>query len=57
MFVPYGLETDWPETFEGRFLGYKSVVQGIYLQPTLAFRLNDRIGIGAGVDVSTFTSS
>lgn len=52
LFVPYGLETDWPETFEGRFLGYKSVVQGIYLQPTLAFRLNDRIGIGAGVDVS-----
>ena len=34
LFVPYGLETDWPENFEGRFLGYKSVIQGIYLQPT-----------------------
>ena len=51
VFVPYGLETDWPVDFEGRFLGYKSVVQGIFFQPTLAFRLNDRISVGAGVDV------
>jgi long-chain fatty acid transport protein len=51
MFVPYGLETDWPEDFEGRFLGYKSVVQGIYFQPTLAAKLTDRISVGAGVDI------
>ena len=50
-FVPYGLETDWPEDFEGRFLGYKSVVQAIYLQPTLAARLTDRISVGAGLDI------
>ena len=51
VFVPYGLETDWPEDFEGRFLGYKSVAQGIYFQPTLAARLTDRISVGAGVDI------
>lgn len=49
-FVPYGLETDWPETFEGRFLGYKSLVQGFYLQPTLAAKITDHIMVGAGVD-------
>jgi long-chain fatty acid transport protein len=52
VFAPYGLETDWPEDFEGRFLGYKSVVQGIYFQPTLAYKLNDRFSIGAGLDIT-----
>jgi long-chain fatty acid transport protein len=52
VFVPYGLETDWPTDFEGRFLGYKSVVQGIYLQPTLAARLTSRISVGAGLDLT-----
>jgi long-chain fatty acid transport protein len=52
IFVPYGLETDWPTDFEGRFLGYKSVVQGIYLQPTIAAKITDRISIGAGLDVT-----
>ena len=51
VFVPYGLETDWPEDFEGRFLGYKSVAQGIYFQPTLAAKLTDRISVGAGLDI------
>lgn len=50
LFVPYGLETDWPEDFEGRFLGYKSRLQGFYFQPTIAARLTDRILVGGGVD-------
>lgn len=52
LFAPYGLETDWPENSEGRFLGYKSVIQGIYLQPTLAVKLTPRIAIGAGLDIT-----
>ncbi len=52
LFAPYGLETDWPENSEGRFLGYKSIIQGIYLQPTLAMRLTPKIAIGAGLDIT-----
>ena len=52
VFVPYGLATDWPSSFEGRFLGYHSKVQAIYVQPTLAFRLAPRIRVGAGFDLS-----
>jgi long-chain fatty acid transport protein len=48
--APYGLTTDWPVTSEGRFLGYKSLVQGVYLQPTFAARLNDRVAVGVGID-------
>lgn len=52
VFAPYGLTTDWPTDSEGRFLGYKSLVQGLYIQPTIAFRVNDRLAIGGGVDVT-----
>jgi long-chain fatty acid transport protein len=52
VFVPYGLTSDWPSTSEARFLGYMSSVRSIYVQPTVAVRLNDRVLVGAGVDVT-----
>ncbi len=52
LFAPYGLTSEWPLTAEGRFLGYKSVVQAVYVQPTLAFKASDRLSIGVGVDVA-----
>jgi len=51
LFVPYGLGTEWPEDFEGRFLGYDNSLQSIYIQPTVAYQLTDRISIGAGLDI------
>lgn len=51
VFAPYGLATDWPETFEGRFLGYHSSIRAIYIQPTVAARLSDRLSLGAGIDI------
>lgn len=51
VFAPYGLTTDWPEDSQGRFLGYKSVVQGVYVQPTVSYRVNDRLSVGAGIDI------
>jgi len=52
VFAPYGLTTDWPNTAQGRFLGYKSVVQGLFIQPTVSFKLNDNVSVGAGLDVT-----
>ena len=51
IFVPYGLETRWPDTFEGRFLGYKSLIQAPYIQPTVAFKVSDTFYIGGGLDI------
>jgi long-chain fatty acid transport protein len=50
--APYGLTTDWPVTSQGRYLGYKSVVQGIYVQPTFAIKFNDKFSVGVGVDAT-----
>jgi long-chain fatty acid transport protein len=52
VFVPYGLASDWPETSEGRFLGYLSSIKSVHVQPTAAFRLTDRVSVGAGLDVA-----
>jgi long-chain fatty acid transport protein len=51
MFVPQGLTTEWPLDFAGRFVSYKTVLQSLYFQPTLAYKLNDVVAIGGGLDV------
>lgn len=48
LYVPYGLETTWPLDFEGRFSGYDNSLQSIYVQPTAAYRVTDRLTVGAG---------
>jgi long-chain fatty acid transport protein len=50
--APYGLTTDWPVTSQGRYLGYKSVVQGVYVQPTFAVKLNEKVSLGFGIDAT-----
>ncbi|MGH7591807.1 MAG: OmpP1/FadL family transporter, partial [Gemmatimonadales bacterium] len=55
LFAPYGLTTEWPTTAAGRFDGYKSKIQSIYLQPTVAMKINDRWNVGAGFDVNFMT--
>lgn len=52
LFVPYGLETDWPATAQGRFAGYTSKIQGFYLQPTAAYRVLPWLSVGAGIDLA-----
>ena len=48
VYVPYGLETQWPTNWDGAFEGYDNGVQAIYIQPTAAYQLTDRIRIGGG---------
>jgi long-chain fatty acid transport protein len=52
VFAPYGLATDWPNSSEGRFLGYHSSIKSFYVQPTVALRPTDRVLVGAGVDIT-----
>jgi long-chain fatty acid transport protein len=51
MFVPYGLGTEWPDTFEGRFLGFDNDLRSIYIQPTASYQVLDWLMIGAGLDI------
>ncbi|MGH7699711.1 MAG: OmpP1/FadL family transporter [Gemmatimonadales bacterium] len=50
-YAPYGLETRWPETFDGRFLGYNTNLRSVYVQPTIGYQLHERLKVGLGVAV------
>jgi len=50
LYVPYGLETKWDASnFSGRFLGYNTRVQSIYIQPTLGYQITPKLKFGIGV--------
>lgn len=51
-YAPYGLKTEWPLDFDGRFLGYDNRQATVYLQPTAAYRLNDYVSVGGGLVVA-----
>jgi len=51
LFAPYGLETNWPMEFDGRFAGYKNILRSVYIQPTLAYRVTPRLSLGGGLDI------
>jgi long-chain fatty acid transport protein len=48
VYVPYGLTTQWPNDFPGRFSATRAGVQTIYVQPTWAYALNDAWSVGVG---------
>jgi long-chain fatty acid transport protein len=52
VFAPYGLTTDWPTTSEGRYIGYKSSIKSVYVQPTVSARVHERVVVGAGLDIT-----
>ena len=52
LFAPYGLTTEWPTTAQGRFLGYRSHISAVYLQPTVAYKVGEYVQLGAGFDLN-----
>src|SRR6266511_237376 len=51
LFAPYGLETRWPLAFDGRFAGYKNILQSVYIQPTAAYQVTPWLSLGGGLDI------
>lgn len=47
--APFGLSTEYDKSWLGRFQGIKSDLKTININPSLAFKLNDQISIGAGI--------
>src|SRR5262245_62872371 len=52
VFSPFGLKTEWanPDTYSGRFLSQRAELKSIAINPTIAFKLEDRFSIGIGLD-------
>jgi long-chain fatty acid transport protein len=46
--TPYGYHTRWPGTWEGRAVIQESRLNTYFVQPTVAFKLNENFGAGVG---------
>lgn len=48
IYTPFGSTIQYEDGWTGRFALTKLQLKSIFIQPTLSYKLNDRIGIGAG---------
>ncbi|MBE8598628.1 outer membrane protein transport protein [Pseudomonas cyclaminis] len=56
VYVPNGVINDTESTYQGRYHGSYSSVKVITVQPTIAYRINDRISIGGGPTINRFSA-
>lgn len=47
--APFGLTTDWGSPWQGQFHALKSEIETLNINPTVAFKLNNAIQLGAGI--------
>jgi long-chain fatty acid transport protein len=47
--APFGLKTDYDANWAGRYQALKSELTSININPSLAYQLNDRVSLGAGI--------
>ncbi len=48
--APFGLKTEYEDTWLGRFQGIKSELKTINVNPSLAFKVSDMISLGVGIN-------
>jgi len=51
--TPYGNGLSWGKTWDGRYLIQDLSLRAIFFQPTVSYKINDWIGIGAGFVYAT----
>ncbi|MFL5319597.1 MAG: OmpP1/FadL family transporter [Myxococcaceae bacterium] len=47
----FGARITWPSDFAGRFEGSSSTLTTFQVNPTVSYRINDALSVGAGVDI------
>ncbi len=53
VYTPFGSSAKWDDMWAGRYLIQNISLQAIYIQPTLGYKFNDIISIGAGFVYAT----
>jgi long-chain fatty acid transport protein len=48
VYVPYGLTSQWTDSFPGRFAAKKASLQSIYVQPNITYQITDNWSVGGG---------
>ena len=47
-YVPYGLTSQWTDSFPGRFSALKASLATFYVQPNVAYQINSKWSVGGG---------
>lgn len=53
MFSLFGMNTEWPNGWDGRYNGYLSDLDARHINPVIAYRLTDNVSLGFGVSYVT----
>jgi long-chain fatty acid transport protein len=48
VYTPFGSSAKWDDAWAGRYLVQNISLQAIYIQPTIGYKINDIISLGAG---------
>ncbi len=51
VFTPFGSSTKWDYDWNGRYLIQEISLSAIFIQPTVSYKIGDKFGIGAGLDI------
>jgi long-chain fatty acid transport protein len=51
--APFGLTTEYDETWVGRFQGIKSELMAININPSVSYRVSETISVGGGINYQT----
>ncbi|MBB71966.1 MAG: hypothetical protein CMF50_06160 [Legionellales bacterium] len=54
--APFGLETDWGKDSVVRYAGTTTQIQDIDITPSIAFKFNEHLSVGAGIDFNHIDS-
>jgi long-chain fatty acid transport protein len=49
VYTPFGSTVEWEDGWMGRFALTHLQLQSIFFQPTVSYKINDKIGVGAGL--------
>jgi len=53
VYTPFGSRAQWEDGWKGQFMIREINLKTIFVQPTVTFRVNDHVGIGAGFIYAT----
>lgn len=48
LYAPYGLTSQWTDSFPGRFVAKKAALATVYLQPNISWQFSEKWSVGAG---------
>lgn len=47
-YAPFGLGTEWPTSWQGRYVSAKTDLQDLVINPTVAYKISDAFMVGGG---------